>query len=124
MGTLEYKAFVYMLRCADGSFYTGWTTDVERRLKAHNGEIYGGAKYTKTRRPVQLILNIACLDKVWATKLEWHIKRFSRIKKEQLLTDRHKIVEKIKLDILKKQQNSSLIMEDKNEGVYAFKILL
>ena len=42
-----------MLRCADGSLYTGWTTDPERRLKAHNGG--RGAKYTRSRRPVELV---------------------------------------------------------------------
>ena len=46
---------VYLLRCADGTLYCGWTTDMESRLKAHNAGT--GAKYTRSRRPVELIWN-------------------------------------------------------------------
>ena len=44
--------YTYMVECADGSLYTGWTVDLKQRVAAHNGEIPGGAKYTRTRRPV------------------------------------------------------------------------
>ena len=48
--------YVYMVRCSDNSLYTGWTTDLEKRLKTHNtGEGPQAAKYTKTRRPVTLV---------------------------------------------------------------------
>ncbi len=43
-----------MLRCSDGTYYTGKTTDIKKRLRQHNGEIVGGAKYTKMRRPLIL----------------------------------------------------------------------
>ncbi|MGB0189286.1 MAG: GIY-YIG nuclease family protein, partial [Aequoribacter sp.] len=46
---------VYILNCADGTLYTGVTTDVERRLRQHNGEIVGGARYTRVRRPVAIV---------------------------------------------------------------------
>ncbi|MBP9691166.1 GIY-YIG nuclease family protein [Candidatus Woesebacteria bacterium] len=46
--------FVYILECHDGTLYIGITTDLERRIKQHNGEIRGGAKYTQARRPVVL----------------------------------------------------------------------
>lgn len=45
--------YVYILRCADGSLYTGWTNDLEKRVKTHNAG--KGAKYTKTRLPVELV---------------------------------------------------------------------
>lgn len=49
----EKPCFVYMVRCADGSLYTGWTTDLARRVAAHNAG--RGAKYTRSRRPVRLV---------------------------------------------------------------------
>ena len=49
---LETISWTYIVRCADGSLYTGWTKDLDKRLEAHNGQIPGGAKYTRTRRPV------------------------------------------------------------------------
>ena len=50
---METKAYMYVLECADGSLYTGYTTDIEKRLKTHNAG--KGAKYTKSRRPVILV---------------------------------------------------------------------
>ena len=50
---METKAYMYVLECADGSLYTGYTTDVEKRLKTHNAG--KGAKYTRARRPVKLL---------------------------------------------------------------------
>jgi putative endonuclease len=75
--------FCYMLECADGTFYTGWSTNPEQRLKKHNeGK---GAKYTKTRRPVKLIYIEELPDKSSALKREIEIKKLSRKKKEELL---------------------------------------
>jgi len=48
-----------MVRCADGTIYTGISKNVERRVRAHNGEVAGGAKYTRSRRPVELIYKTA-----------------------------------------------------------------
>ena len=50
---MEQGNFTYILKCSDGSLYTGWTNDLERRVKAHNAG--KGAKYTKCRRPVELV---------------------------------------------------------------------
>lgn len=47
--------YVYLLRCADGTLYTGTSVDPERRLRQHNGELRGGARYTRARRPVVLL---------------------------------------------------------------------
>ena len=52
--------FVYLVKCADGTFYTGVTTDLVRRVRQHNGEIVGGANYTRARRPVALAWCEAC----------------------------------------------------------------
>ena len=75
--------FCYMVECADGTFYTGWSTDPERRVKTHNtGK---GAKYTKTRRPVKLIYVEELADKSSALKRERAIKKLSRKEKEKLV---------------------------------------
>ena len=52
----EERHYVYLVRCADDSLYCGWTTDLKRRIDAHNGHISGGAKYTRGRRPVTLYI--------------------------------------------------------------------
>ena len=64
--------FVYLLRCSDNSLYCGWTTDLEKRIEAHNSG--RGAKYTKTRRPVELVYYEECESKSAAMKREWFIK--------------------------------------------------
>ena len=75
--------YVYLLRCADGSLYCGWTTDLQARLKAHNNGT--GAKYTRSRRPVELVYSEEYADRHEALSREWHIKRMSRSEKEALL---------------------------------------
>ena len=75
--------FCYIVECADGTYYTGWTTDPERRVKTHNAG--RGAKYTNMRRPVKLIYVEELPDKSSALRREWAIKQLSRKKKEDLL---------------------------------------
>lgn len=77
------KHYVYILRCADGTFYTGWTTDPERRTKVHNSG--KGAKYTRARRPVELIYYEEFDDKIEAQRREWAIKQLTRAEKEALI---------------------------------------
>jgi len=77
------SAFVYMVECADQTLYTGWTTDVERRLKAHNAG--RGAKYTRERGPVRLVYIEEVADRRAAMKRELEIKRMRRAKKLQLI---------------------------------------
>ena len=72
---------VYLLECADGSLYTGVTTDLDRRLRQHNGELAGGAKYTSGRRPVALRWNLTCKDRGAAQVKEAEIKKLSRQEK-------------------------------------------
>jgi len=73
--------YVYILKCADGTLYTGWTTDLERRIHAHNSG--KGSKFTRSRLPVELIYHEEFADKSDALKRECAIKRLTR---EQKLT--------------------------------------
>jgi len=73
--------WVYMLRCADGSLYTGLTTDVARRVVEHNGGSGTGARYTRSRRPVQLVYVEAAASRAEAARREAAIKRLDRAHK-------------------------------------------
>lgn len=74
--------YVYIVRCADGTLYTGITGDVERRVAAHNSG--KGAKYTRGRGPVVPVYREACPDKPSALRREAAIKRLSRAEKQAL----------------------------------------
>jgi putative endonuclease len=78
--------YVYMLRCADGTLYTGVTTDLKRRVDEHNGEGAAGkgAKYTKARRPVVLVYSETVLDRSAAQMREHALRQLSRTEKEKL----------------------------------------
>ena len=71
--------WVYMLRCRDGSLYTGSTTDVERRCALHNAG--KGAKYTRSHGPVEVVYREACADRSAALRREAAIKRLTRSEK-------------------------------------------
>ena len=75
---------VYLLECADGSLYTGVATDVARRLRQHNGELAGGARYTSGRRPVRLVWSESCCDRATAQSREAEIKKLERADKLKL----------------------------------------
>lgn len=75
--------YVYILRCADGTLYTGMTDDVEKRLKAHRAG--KGAKYTRGRGPLELIYTEQLPDKSSALKREIAIKKLTRAQKLMLL---------------------------------------
>ena len=75
--------YTYILRCADGTYYCGWTNNLDRRLKAHNeGK---GAKYTRSRRPVALVYYEAFSTKEEAMRREYEIKQLPRKKTEELI---------------------------------------
>ncbi len=78
--------FVYILVCHDGTFYTGYTPNLLRRLKAHNQK--QGAKYTKARLPVFLLYHEVFLDRHEALSREYQIKQLSRTQKLELVTSR------------------------------------
>lgn len=75
---------VYILECADGTLYTGICRDLARRVRQHNGELVGGAKYTATRRPVRTVHQEMYEDRSAASKREYAIKQLSRDAKQIL----------------------------------------
>jgi putative endonuclease len=76
-------AWVYLLRCADGSLYTGWTVDLERRLAAHRAG--RASRYTRTRLPVELAFALELPDRSAARREEARIKRLTREQKLALV---------------------------------------
>lgn len=75
--------YVYILQCADGTLYTGWTNDLQKRLKAHNeGK---GSKYTRARLPVNLVYFEELSTPNEAMSREWHIKKLARAQKLELI---------------------------------------
>ena len=75
--------YAYILECADGTYYCGWTNDLEKRLAAHNAG--KGGKYTHSRTPVKLVYFEEFETKEEAMSREWHIKQFTRSQKEKLI---------------------------------------
>ena len=80
---MENKWYVYILRCGDGTLYTGITNDVPRRLQMHRSG--RGAKYTRGRQPLELVYTQVCDDHSEALRREWQIKQLSRREKEKLI---------------------------------------
>jgi putative endonuclease len=76
---------VYILRCADGTLYTGVTNDIARRLAAHNGTSRG-ARYTRSRRPVALVYSARCRNRSDAQRREAALKRLTRAQKLAIVT--------------------------------------
>lgn len=75
--------YAYILKCSDNTFYTGWTNNLEKRVKAHNAGT--ASKYTRTRRPVKLAYYESFETKQEAMSREWKIKQLSRAEKEILV---------------------------------------
>lgn len=84
--------FIYILKCSDNTFYTGITTNIQRRIKEHG--VGKGAKYTKGRAPFELVYQEKCLNRSSASKREYQIKNLS-------LDDKHKLINKIGSSSLK-----------------------
>ena len=78
------KWYLYVLQCADNTYYTGTTTDTKRRLEEHNSSSRG-AKYTKARRPVKLIYFSEHEDRSSAQKSEYRFKQLTRKQKEEII---------------------------------------
>jgi putative endonuclease len=78
--------YCYILECSDGTFYTGWSTDPQRRERQHNAG--RGARYTRDRRPVRLVYVEELPDKPSALRRELRIKRLPREKKLKLIEDK------------------------------------
>lgn len=78
--------YTYIVECSDGTLYTGWTNNLEKRLEAHNAG--KGAKYTKTRRPVKLVYQEQFETKEEAMSREYHIKQLGRKEKLKLIQEK------------------------------------
>jgi putative endonuclease len=76
--------WVYLLRCADQSLYCGITNCLDKRLRQHNGELKGGARYTQARRPCVLVFQEAHDSRSLACRREYEIKQLSRAEKQGL----------------------------------------
>ena len=76
--------YAYIVKCSDGTYYTGYTNDLEKRLLAHNAG--KGAKYTRNRVPVEMVYFEEYEDKSEAMKREYAIKRLTRKQKEKLIS--------------------------------------
>ena len=79
----ENRNYTYLVRCADGTFYCGWTNDLDKRIKAHNEG--RGAKYTRSRRPVPLVYWEEFSTKTEAMQREAAVKKLTRQQKERLI---------------------------------------
>ena len=75
--------YCYILECIDGTYYTGWSTDPERRARQHDAG--KGARYTRSRRPIRLVYVEECPDRTTAMKRERAIKALSRLQKQKLI---------------------------------------
>ncbi|XPF92476.1 GIY-YIG nuclease family protein [Colwellia sp. RE-S-Sl-9] len=77
--------YVYFVRCSDNSLYTGITTDLQRRIDEHNHSNKLGAKYTRVRRPVELVYWEQQLDRKTASQREYQLKQLKKAAKENLI---------------------------------------
>ena len=82
---MDHKAFMYVVECRDGSYYTGYTTDIKKRVAVHNSG--KGAKYTRARLPVKLIYAQGFASKEEAMSAEALLKRKKRPQKERFLSE-------------------------------------
>lgn len=94
---MSFLNYTYMLKCSDGTLYTGWTNDLDKRVEAHNSG--KGAKYTKARRPVELAYYEEFETKEQAMKREYAIKQLGRKEKQKLIAGK-----KVKLSDERKEK--------------------
>jgi putative endonuclease len=83
------SCYCYIIECADGTYYTGWTVDPDRRVKTHNAG--RGARYTRTRLPVKLVYVEPQPDRTAAMKRELVIKRLTRPQKSRLIREKQAV---------------------------------
>jgi putative endonuclease len=102
--------YVYVLLCADNSLYCGITTNLQKRLKQHNGEIKGGAKYTRGRGPHRIVYIKKAMNRSIASKLEYQFKQLSRRKKIDYLI-RHPLPQDL-LQTARQQELPLLPLQD------------
>ena len=93
------KYYIYIIRCIDNSLYTGITTDIDRRMMEHKTKSKLGAKYTKNHDFLRLEIYFMTSSRSLASKLEYHIKRLSKVDKEKIITSKSLNILSDKLDI-------------------------
>ena len=82
--------YTYIVECSDGTLHTGWTTNLDNRIKAHNSKT--GAKYTRSRTPVKLVYYEEFATKEEAMSREYHIKQLTRKQKDELINSNTNII--------------------------------
>ncbi len=87
-GRTSGRWYLYILQCSDGTFYTGITNDLSRRLELHNSG--KASRYTRSRRPVALLYNEGCRNRSSALKKEYAMKSLTRVQKEDYIAKRTK----------------------------------
>jgi len=107
----EKEICVYILRCGDGSLYTGWTNDVEKRVKAHNAGT--GSKYTAARRPVELVYR-EHVSRQAAQKREYEIKQLTRAQKFELIKN-HKVSEEYFMGTIPTLEQAETLLKQYNK---------
>ncbi|WP_029232284.1 GIY-YIG nuclease family protein [Butyrivibrio sp. VCB2006] len=85
----EKNNYTYILECSDGTYYCGWTNDLEKRVATHNDG--KGGKYTRVRLPVKLVYYETFETKEEAQSREWHIKHLTRAQKEKLIREKPQV---------------------------------
>lgn len=88
--------YLYLVRCYDGSLYTGISTDIARRFAQHQGEGSAGSKYLKGRSPLTLVFKKKLGSKSLASKVERKVKKLSKVRKEKLIRTKKEIEVMIK----------------------------
>lgn len=88
--------YLYLVRCYDGSLYTGISTDIARRFAQHQGEGSAGSKYLKGRSPLTLVFKKKLGSKSLASKVERKVKKLSKVRKEKLIRTKKDIEVMIK----------------------------
>ncbi len=103
--------YTYIVQCSDGTLYTGWTNDLDKRIKAHNDG--KGAKYTKPRLPVELVYAKGHATKEEAMKDEYRIKQLSRKRKQELCKE----YEEEQRELQEEHPEQAVSSEEKSPGV-------
>lgn len=80
------KYYFYIVRCVDNSLYCGITSNLEKRLKEHNSNTSKGAKYTRAKKPANLVYFEEYPDRKTSMRREWEVKKWPKAKKEELVS--------------------------------------
>lgn len=85
--------YIYILRCADQSLYTGMTTDINRRFQEHVKKTSQGAKYTRSHKPIAVVALWSCSSRQKASRLEYWIKHLKKSQKEEIIVSQEKFAD-------------------------------